>query len=108
MPANRGYRSFAWIAAILLLLLWELAARLVEREILVPRISRIAEEALAARLVEREILVPGISRIVEEAYRLLVSPETLTAIGITLGRIFFSFFLCLVATLVVGIPARWR
>ncbi len=87
MPGSRRHRYIAWGAAILLLLLWELAARLVEREILIPRISRI----------------------VEEAYRLLISPEMLTAIGITLGRIFFSFFLCLIVTLVVGIPAGlWK
>ncbi len=88
MPRNRKkYRYIAWAAAILLLLLWELAAHLVQREILIPRISRI----------------------VEEAYRLMVSPEMLAAIGITLGRIFLSFFLCLILTLVVGIPAGlWK
>ncbi len=87
MSRNQGHRRIAWMATVVLLLLWELAAHLIGREILAPRIS----------------LIMG------ELYRFLVTPEVLKAIAITLGRIVLSFALCLGLTLVIGIPAGlWK
>ncbi len=87
MSRKPGHIAIAWIAAAMLLLLWE----------------------LAAHLVGREILVPKISRVLEELYLFLADPEVLKAMGITLGRIFLSFAICLGLTLLVGIPAGlWK
>ncbi len=87
MLNNVRHSRIAWITTVVLLLLWELTSHLVAREILVPRIS----------------LVLG------ELYRFLVTPETLKAIAVTLGRIILSFGLCLVLTLLFGIPAGlWK
>lgn len=64
---------------------------------------------LTAHMVQKEILVPSISLIVGEIYTILTSLESLLTICTTLGRIILTFLLCLGLTLVLGIPAGlWK
>lgn len=64
---------------------------------------------LTAHMVQKEILVPSIPLIVGEIYTIVTSLESLLTICTTLGRIILTFLLCLGLTLVLGIPAGlWK
>ncbi len=63
----------------------------------------------ASRLVQKEILIPPLSMVAGEIFRILSNPESLVVIGATLGRILSTFFLSLALAFLLGIPAGlWK
>ncbi len=63
----------------------------------------------ASLLVQKEILIPSLSKIAGEIFRILSEPESLAVIAATLGRIVGTFLLSLALAFLLGIPAGlWK
>ncbi|MDC7220037.1 MAG: ABC transporter permease subunit [Spirochaetales bacterium] len=80
---TRENKTWYWISIILLLALWE----------------------LTARLVGKEIIIPSLPSVGKELWKILRSPSAWQVIGGTLRRIGLTFLLDLVLALLLGIPA---
>jgi NitT/TauT family transport system permease protein len=60
---------------------------------------------LAAHIINKEILVPPLSLILDELYTIVTHLESLFIVATTLGRILLTFLLSLILAVSLGIPA---